>query len=274
MFAIAENGFIVCLGVILLIGGLIVYYVKQKLDFLERKIGSMFQIITALTNEVSSIHGGKPRDLSHSNDVEEPHSSNSLIKENEGNLIEVSDNEEEFSEDSDDSDENLTSDEEEENTLNISDEQNIGNIKVIEMDLSNENSLFNPSLSQLKSSIYNSNNSIEEINDEDLDLDSNIEQVGEYKKINSGSSENIDSVENVESSEIPKNVEDSEKSKTNTEQNSENLDQNNIEINNKPNYKKLAKELLRDLVKKKENPPKNIQKLKKDELIKILETSS
>ena len=53
MLGLESSGFIICLGVSLLLSGMIMYYCRQKLTQYEHKLDSMFQLITALTEEVN-----------------------------------------------------------------------------------------------------------------------------------------------------------------------------------------------------------------------------
>ena len=54
MLSFESSGFIVCLGVSLLLSGMIMYYCKQKMTQYEHKLDSMFQLISALTAQINS----------------------------------------------------------------------------------------------------------------------------------------------------------------------------------------------------------------------------
>ena len=53
MFGLEGSGFIISLGVTLLLCGVIAYYVKTQFAVLDHKVSSMFQLVSALTGEVN-----------------------------------------------------------------------------------------------------------------------------------------------------------------------------------------------------------------------------
>ena len=53
MFGLEGSGFIISLGVTLLLCGVIAYYVKTQFALLDHKVSSMFQLVSALTGEVN-----------------------------------------------------------------------------------------------------------------------------------------------------------------------------------------------------------------------------
>lgn len=53
MFGLEGSGFIISLGVTLLLCGVIAYYVKTQFTVLDHKVSSMFQLVSALTGEVN-----------------------------------------------------------------------------------------------------------------------------------------------------------------------------------------------------------------------------
>ena len=53
MFGLEGSGFIISLGVTLLLCGVVAYYVKTQFAVLDHKVSSMFQLVSALTGEVN-----------------------------------------------------------------------------------------------------------------------------------------------------------------------------------------------------------------------------
>ena len=256
MFALAENGFIVCLGVILLIGGLIVYYVKQKLDFVEKKIGSMFEIVSALTTEVNNISNGSKYNLQSSGQVGGNNNSfpTQNINENDNKneeLIEVSDNE--LDEDSEDDTDSVSSESDDENydltrNLNISGENTDNNIKVVEMDIHTLTSSFsNPYEHLSKTNLF----------------ESKITEDVEDDEIGSENSENSKNNNDDENNNVVHLEEIADKT-TEPQIKSNSVEEIEDKVDN--NSEKKETSLVTD------NVP-NYKKLKKDDLIKILESS-
>lgn len=55
MIGLEGSGFTICLGVILLLTGMVMYYCKSKITQNEHKINSMFKLVTALSDEVNML---------------------------------------------------------------------------------------------------------------------------------------------------------------------------------------------------------------------------
>ena len=55
MIGLEGSGFTICLGVILLLTGIVMYYCKSKITQNEHKINSMFKLVTALHEEVNQL---------------------------------------------------------------------------------------------------------------------------------------------------------------------------------------------------------------------------
>jgi hypothetical protein len=83
MLGLEGSGFTICLGVILLLTGVIMYYCKSKITQCEHKVNSMFTLVTALHEEVNTlkIGGARPPPFSISDDND-----NDENDENEGIL--------------------------------------------------------------------------------------------------------------------------------------------------------------------------------------------
>ena len=55
LFSLEGSGFTICLGIILLLTGIIMYYCKSKITQTEHKLNSMFGLITDLHEEISDL---------------------------------------------------------------------------------------------------------------------------------------------------------------------------------------------------------------------------
>ena len=57
MIGLEGSGFTICLGLILLLTGIVMYYCKSKITQCNHKVDSMFSLVTELHDEVSSLKG-------------------------------------------------------------------------------------------------------------------------------------------------------------------------------------------------------------------------
>lgn len=57
MIGLEGSGFTICLGIILLLTGIVMYYCKSKITQCNHKVDSMFSLVTELHDEVSSLKG-------------------------------------------------------------------------------------------------------------------------------------------------------------------------------------------------------------------------
>ena len=64
MIGLEGSGFTICLGVILLLTGIVMYYCKSKITQNEHKINSMFKLVTALHEEVNVLKSSQQANLS------------------------------------------------------------------------------------------------------------------------------------------------------------------------------------------------------------------
>jgi hypothetical protein len=55
MFGLEGSGLIISLGVTLLLCGVIAYYARSKINVLDHKLSSMFQLVSVLTTEINSL---------------------------------------------------------------------------------------------------------------------------------------------------------------------------------------------------------------------------
>lgn len=53
MLGLEGSGFTICLGVILLLTGVVMYYCKTKITQCEHKVDSMFSLITSMSDEIT-----------------------------------------------------------------------------------------------------------------------------------------------------------------------------------------------------------------------------
>ena len=56
MFGLEGSGFIISLGVTLLLCGVIAYYAKSQFSLMEHKITSMFELVSSLANQVNELN--------------------------------------------------------------------------------------------------------------------------------------------------------------------------------------------------------------------------
>lgn len=64
LFSLEGSGFTICLGIILLLTGIVMYYCKSKITQTEHKLNSMFGLITDLHEEMSDLKAH----IQHAND--------------------------------------------------------------------------------------------------------------------------------------------------------------------------------------------------------------
>jgi hypothetical protein len=65
MIGLEGSGFTICLGVILLLTGIVMYYCKSKITQNEHKINSMFKLVNALHEEVNNLKTIQQQNISH-----------------------------------------------------------------------------------------------------------------------------------------------------------------------------------------------------------------
>lgn len=152
MFGLEGSGFTICLGLILLLTGIVMYYCKTKISQSNHKVDSMFSLITDLHDEVSmlkeEIQEIKHRkgvvavseDVEHaedenSNGVDETGFSNHPYKELIPITIDNNAEESDSSQSEDDTDDEEEEDENNTNTIKMHEETETGqdNIKVVDL---------------------------------------------------------------------------------------------------------------------------------------------
>lgn len=80
MIGLEGSGFTICLGVILLLTGIVMYYCKSKITQNEHKINSMFKLVTALHEEVNTLKSVQQQNISHMENA--THMQNATYMEN------------------------------------------------------------------------------------------------------------------------------------------------------------------------------------------------
>jgi hypothetical protein len=266
---IFTTPFLISLGITLVLIGLLGIYLTQKLQEQNHKITSMFGLVTSMAEEMNFI-----RNRFQSGGIA---SSSSIapvaIKLDDNQLINVSDGENDsesddgYDDDDDDDDNSISdSDVEYEDDLELRNADNNNKIKIINI---SENFTINSSMNDIDIDIDVDNkreNKAEEINTEEIDEndigDENDADDLSSKSSSSSSSDDLEELVNENSIVIEElNSSDFIKSIT------MNLENTNIEISD---YKKMSLNKLRTLVVEKKLTTSNANKLKKEELLKLL----
>jgi len=249
LFGLEGSGFIISLGITLLLSGLIMYYCVQRINSLEQSLVKQGEIIQTFIYKLNNLELQNNSIPHHSNLETNFNTDNQIIE----SKIDVSDDE------GDDDEEDVESDNEE----HIEDNDNI---KLLTIDSKNSNFL------------QESNSDIESDSDSNSDSDNqSISDIEELKEDNIVPSSDISSLENLQDislNKIEKIVVDDDDINDN---NDKDKDKKVIEINNDDlsetiNYSKMKVNELRELAVKK-NLVKSTDntKYKKDELIQLLQ---
>ena len=248
LFGLEGSGFIISLGITLLLSGLIMYYCVQRINTLEQSLVKQGEIIQTFIYKLNNLELQCNSNVSHNNLV---NTSNNQMTEEK---IDISD-----------SDSDSGTDNEHDDKEDIQDTDN-NNIKLLTIDSKNNNFL-------------EETHDNESISDSDIDSDSDSDtDIEELKQNNIISSSNISSLENLQDislNTIEKIVVDDDDIIDNDEEN--NHDTKKIEINNDDlsesiNYNKMKVNDLKELaVKKNLVKSSDNTKYKKDELIQLLQ---
>jgi hypothetical protein len=249
LFGLEGSGFIISLGITLLLSALIMYYCVQRINSLEQSLVKQGEIIQTFIYKLNNL------ELQNNSNLETNFNTDNQIIQSK---IDVSDDEDDDDEDDDD-EEDVESDNEE----HIEDNDNI---KLLTIDSKNSNFL------------QQSNSDIESDSDSNSDSDNqSISDIEELKEDNIVPSSDISSLENLQDislNKIEKIVVDDDDINDN---NDKDKDKKVIEINNDDlsetiNYSKMKVNELRELAVKK-NLVKSTDntKYKKDELIQLLQ---
>lgn len=95
MISLEGSGFTICLGVILLLTGIVMYYCKSKITACENKMNTMLNLISELHSEVNTL---KQTNVSVPNLTETTHFGQPLQQENESDESDSEEDEESESE--------------------------------------------------------------------------------------------------------------------------------------------------------------------------------
>ena len=244
LFGLEGSGFIISLGITLLLFGLIMYYCVQRINSLEQSLVKQGEIIQTFIYKLNNLEL-QNNSIPHQSNLETNTNTNNELVESK---IDVSDDE-----DDEESDEHDTDNEE-----HVEDNDNI---KLLTIDSKNSNFL------EQSSDIESDSDS-----DSDSDNQSNSD-IEELKEDNIVPSSDISSLENLEDISLNK----IEKIVVDDDINDNDKDKKVIEINNDDlteniNYSKMKVNELRELAVKK-NLVKSTDntKYKKDELIQLIQ---
>jgi len=244
LFGLEGSGFIISLGITLLLSGLIMYYCVQRINSLEQSLVKQGEIIQTFIYKLNNLEL-QNNSIPHQSNLETNTNTNNKLVESK---IDVSDDEHD-----EESDEHDTDNEE-----HVEDNDNI---KLLTIDSKNSNFLEQSS-------------DIESDSDSDSDSDNqSISDIEELKEDNIVPSSDISSLENLQDISLNK----IEKIVVDDDINDNDKDKKVIEINNDDlteniNYSKMKVNELRELAVKK-NLVKSTDntKYKKDELIQLLQ---
>ena len=248
LFGLEGSGFIISLGITLLLSGLIMYYCVQRINSLEQSLVKQGEIIQTFIYKLNNLEL-QNNSIPHQSNLETNFNTDNQLVESK---IDVSDDEDD-DEEGEEGEEHDTDNEEQ-----IEDNDNI---KLLTIDSKNSNFLEQSS-------------DIESDSDSDSDSDNQtISDIEELKEDNIVPSSDVSSLENLQDISLNK----IEKIVVDDDINHDDKDKKVIEINNDDlteniNYSKMKVNELRELAVKK-NLVKSTDntKYKKDELIQLLQ---
>ena len=248
LFGLEGSGFIISLGITLLLSGLIMYYCVQRINSLEQSLVKQGEIIQTFIYKLNNLEL-QNNSIPHQSNLETNFNTDNHLVESK---IDVSDDE-------DDDEEGEEG--EEHDTDNEEHVEDNDNIKLLTIDSKNSNFLEQSS-------------DIESDSDSDSDSDNqSISDIEELKEDNIVPSSDISSLENLQDISL-NNI---EKIVVDDDINDDDKDKKVIEINNDDlteniNYSKMKVNELRELAVKKNLVKSNDNtKYKKDELIQLLQ---
>lgn len=260
LFGLEGSGFIISLGITLLLSGLIMYYCVQRINSLEQSLVKQGEIIQTFIYKLNNLELQNNSIPHHSNLETNLNTDNQLVE----SKIDVSDDE------GDDDEQDVESDNEEQLEDN-------DNIKLLTIDSKNSNFLQqgNRDIESYSDSDSNSDSN----SDSDNQSNSDIEELKEDIIVPSLDISSLENLQDISLNNIEKIVvDDDDINDINDNNNNDNdKDKKVIEINNDDlseniNYSKMKVNELRDLAVKK-NLVKSTDntKYKKDELIQLLQ---
>ena len=249
LFGLEGSGFIISLGITLLLSGLIMYYCVQRINSLEQSLVKQGEIIQTFIYKLNNLELQNNSIPHHSNLETNFNTDNQIIE----SKIDVSDDE------GDDDEEDVESDNEE----HLEDNDNI---KLLTIDSKNSNFL------------QQDNSDIESDSTSDSDSDnqsiSDIEELKEDNIVPSSDNSSLENLQDISLNNIEKIVVDDHDNNDNDNDNdnTKKIEINNDDLSENINYSKMKVNELRELAVKK-NLVKSTDntKYKKDELIQLLQ---
>ena len=287
MFGLEGSGFIVCLGLTLLLIGLIMFYVRQRFSEQEDKINKLIAIIPVMTQQIE-LHENLLNKGAKNTIVMNGSGGGVLSPIDEGvedNRIlvspEYSDNSDNESDDSDedsvsdtDSDDDNSNIEVPTHDITIGAElTNMISVKDVEEKLTQhvqETMLENERVKVISLGNSNEEPSVSEINttkisNDESDVDDDDDSTSETDSEDNNDDNNHDNMEQIKVTQLPASEHEITIPITQTSlaQPSESSDTN-------LDYAKLNVKALREIISEKKLTKKNINKLKKDECLSLL----
>lgn len=253
LFGLEGSGFIISLGITLLLSGLIMYYCVQRINSLEQSLVKQGEIIQTFIYKLNNLEL-QNNSIPHQSNLETNTNTNNELVESK---IDVSD------------DENDDKGNEEDETDNEEHVEDNDNIKLLTID-------------SKKSNFLEQSSDIESDSDSESDTDSDNQSISDIEELKEDNivplSSDISSLENLQDislNKIEKIVVDDDNNDNDI--NDDDKDKKVIEINNDDlseniNYSKMKVNDLRELaVKKNLVKSSDNTKYKKDELIQLLQ---
>jgi len=250
LFGLEGSGFIISLGITLLLSGLIMYYCVQRINSLEQSLVKQGEIIQTFIYKLNNLEL-QNNSIPHQSNLETNFNADNQLVESKIDVSDDEDDEEECHENESDNEEHV---------------EDNDNIKLLTID-------------SKKSNFLEQSSDIESDSDSDSDSDnqsiSDIEEVKEDNIIPSSDISSLENLQDISLINIEKIVVDDDINDDDI--NDDDKDKKVIEINNDDsneniNYSKMKVTELRELAVKK-NLVKSTDntKYKKDELIQLLQ---
>lgn len=258
MFGLEGSGFIISLGVTLLLCGIIAYYVKSQFAVLDHKVSSMFQLVSALTGEVNK-HDSWLTQVNSQNHATERDNTHELQAGGKvDNRVQVSDSE------VSDTETEISDTESEDNINNNAEDVHLSGIQHLTMG------------SELANNVGDGNDEVKIVelqmdNIEELHLDDN--EIENHNEVDEHESESEDISDTEDDSESM--ITQPETLMVEPEENVEVIKLENdtkvvSQVEAQVDYKKLQVKALRQLVKER-GLSGNPSKINKKDLVKLLQ---
>lgn len=277
---IFNTQFFVILGVVLLLITCLVLYVEQKFKAYDHKMSSMLSLVSSLAEEMDIFKNNR----NHSGGQSAIQSEINNLNENleESKLIDVSDDEDDEDDDSEsDDDNNLESDSESDSESDTETTDDINEPKIVNtLDLgSNENEILTiTKLEDLQSNdiVDLDETNIEELNDNEKkydldeldDFDDSLDNSNDSNDSNDSNNLDLDDMEELDDTNVVEELNDIEDTNVVEELDEiEEIDDDAID------YNKLSVAKLKEIALEKNLISNSSNKLKKAELLKLLESN-